>query len=258
MIKLVLLVILVVIALVYFLLPRRQTPKYYRKQKLLVIGNLEIERCDLDHYNVINDEFNRQLEWYEPIRETQHLEEIDIPEQYLYDENSQNVHDTLVVNASKNTYANLTKAVVDDEFFIEQFQSPHKETLLKIKNRNSFVGNLRKHEWDVVKDVWNDGYSKPNVREQYLKEIEDCIDVYGDLYCATGVVNRVLSAVHIDDPEKMPKTKDIFKVEILSRFSALMQDNPKETCKEIVIKEYSDLLTEDKLHEIIDEWYDHI
>lgn len=259
MIKLVLLLILAVFALLYFLLPqRRQAPKYYKKQKLLVIGNLEIERCDLDHYNVINDNFNRQRNWYEPVREIQHIEEIDIPEQYLYDEDSQNVHDTLVVNSSKNTYANLTKAVVDDEFFLEQFQSPHKETLLKIKERNSFIRNLGKHEWDIVKDVWNDGYSKPNVRAQYLKELEDCINTKDHLYCATGVVNRILSAVHIDEPEKMPKTKDIFKVEILSRFSALMQDNPKEICKEIVIKEYTDLLTEDKLNEIIDEWYEFI
>lgn len=231
-------------------------PKYSKKKRRLIIGNLEIERCDLDYYNILNTNFNIERQWYELPRTIQQVDDIDIPEQYLYDEDSQNVHDTLIVNSSKNTYNKLIKTVTDDDYFLDQFNEKYRAILVKIKERNSFVGNLGKHEWDVIKDVWSDSYTKPNVREQYLKDLEECLDEHDKLYCATGIVNRILSSTHIDEPEKMPKTKDIFKVEILNRFSVLIKTNSKERCREMIMNEYKDLLTEDKLKEIIDEWYD--
>ncbi len=232
--------------------------RYLKKRKILLRGNLEIEKCDLDYYNYINELYNKERRWYQFPRQTRHIETVEIPEQYLMTEDLQNVHDTLVVNSCQNTYKNIPKSIVDDNFFLEQFDDTHKDILLRIKDRNCFVTRMNKGEWEIVKDIWTDSSAKPLVRDQFIKDLDDCIDENGDLYCATGVVNRIISSSNIEEPEKMPKTKELFNIEIMNRFSVLTKDLTKEESKEQIIKEYKDVLTEEKLKEVIDEWYEFI
>ncbi len=248
------------IFIILFLINNRShvSCRYLKKKKILLMGNLEIEKCDLDYYNGANERYNEMRRWYESPRNERRLGDIHIPGQYLVHEDAQNVHDTLVVNSCQNIYKNIPKSIVNDHFFLEQFSDKHRDILERIRDRNSFVTRMNRGEWEVVKDVWTDSQAKPLVRDQYLKDLDDCLDEEGDLYCATGVVNRIISSSNIEEPEKMPKTKELYNQEIMNKFSLLMKESTKEEARKQINKEYEGILAEQKLNEIIDEWYEFV
>lgn len=275
--KLILLLVLIISLLVIAsLLVHNQKPKikFTRPKKLEIKLSkdkiLEVESCDIKHYNNINEEYNKRKKWYQNTRENNRLNVINqndieeiiiIPEQYYLPNNynSQNVHDTIVMNNIKIRVQTIPTSVSDDTFFINQFEDKHRVILDKIKQRNANLVSYNKTEYDIIKDVWNNSENQPLVRDQYLKDLEDCVDTNNNLYCPTGVVNRIISSTYITEPENMPKTKEILNNEILNKFSVSIANGySKEETKEKVILDYSGIYDSEKIENIIQEWYEFV
>jgi hypothetical protein len=79
------------------------------------------------------------------------------------------------------------------------------------------------------------------------------------LYCPTGVTSRLTSALHIDSPEKAPKTKDLLDQEIISTFGKHYNDIPdKALAREKTIDSYYSVYPRNMISDMIDKWIEHI
>lgn len=253
------LIVIFLVCVLFLIKKYKQTPKIYLKRnEILINDGLEIEKCDLNYYVDLNKEYNIRKKWYESSKKTIEYPEIQlyIPEQYIVKNDSQNIHDTAVMNCCKNIYKNTDKSYTDDYFFLDQFKDKHKNILEKIQKRDSYITNMKEREWIIVKNTWNS--ASPLAKKEFINNLEDCLEDGDNLYCPTGVVNRIVSSLYIENPESMPKTKEIFNTEILNRFSILMIENSKQRTRQIILEEYRNILDKDKLENIIDEWYEYI
>lgn len=188
---------------------------------------------------------------------------------------TQNVHDTLVNKYTKNAFSELPVLMYSDLNLIENIlkEAPKKdihvitEVLNKIKDRNSNITNLgSNNEIEILDRVWQHSKTNENIKNELFNQIKDSYE-NGYTVCPTGFVNRIVSCIHVENPELLPKTKDIVKREMLNTATFIMnqiQDlNLPDTVfrsklMEKLEKDYSGIMTSDEIAEEIKEWIDYI
>lgn len=188
---------------------------------------------------------------------------------------TQNVHDTLVNKYTKNAFSELPGLMYKDPNLIENIlkEVPKKdfdvitEVLNKIKDRNSNITNLgSNNELEVLDRVWQHSKTNENIKNELFNQIKDSYE-NGYTVCPTGFVNRIVSCIHVESPNLMPKTKDIVKQEMLNTASFIMNQiqelNLPETdfrskLMEKLEKDYSGIMTSDEIAEEIKDWIDYV
>jgi len=214
------------------------------------------------------------------------------------DTNSQNVHDIAVQDTTKRLFNDSGPGVLDALFnpnaaldvpveiieFAQRSDFPkHKINdvrfvVAEIYKRDAPVSNVGKKESEVLSQVWQGG--NPNVRRQVLNELLDCKkqdpwDEAPTIYCPTGVVTRIVAASAIENPEKMAKTKEVLRQEMLETaakvradlerdpaFSALapleQSAKLKETLSDTYDRAYDGVVSKDVVRGEMNEWIDAI
>lgn len=187
-------------------------------------------------------------------------------------DDTQSVHDTIIQNQIKQEYNNhvLDGGSNGHDGTLEEIikYNPEKSNdisaiIQQIQVRNSNVYNIKDDEINVLKKVWSNG--NDNVKAQVIKELLDCKQERGGIYCPTGVVTRIIQSNFIENPENMPKTPNMFKKEMLNKASILKDKNPDmsdESFTTLLLNEYKsdykDILTEPEIKTITDEWINYI
>jgi hypothetical protein len=254
--------------------------KFHRKElcikkrdRTIFVNDVEVEYSDMQHYidtkknfedrrNIINNITEPAVD----IVQNDLKEEVPDIINYHVAEDTQNVHDNAVQKNLKKTYESVLKTQqplqsCKEEIinFITDEATSDKvlDIIEKIEKRNAFVTNLDSNEEDVLKNVWFSGNN--NVKTQLINEILDCVDSGDMLYCPTGVTSRLSSALHIESPEKAPKTKEILNQEIMTTFGKHYTDtSSKSLAKERTIDDYYSVYPREMIQESIEKWIDHI
>lgn len=208
----------------------------------------------------------------------------------LINMDTQNVHDTTIQKITKNKYTDLktnphpngqgafVKYSLDSYINNSDLSNKKKQTLLKtiekIKNRNSNLTNFDGDtEFNILINTWNN--SNNTVKDQILNELLDCTGThFGDnLYCPTGVATRIVNASFIENPESMPKTKEMINEEMMNSASAIrtqLEQTPeyqqlsdteannklKNTILEKYNSDYKDIFTKDQITDMTKDWID--
>lgn len=186
---------------------------------------------------------------------------IEIDNTLLHDLNggSQNVHDTFVQESIKKAQKNIYPG---SENYINEIQEAFKDdkinnVLKKIQRRDAYISNVNKTETGIIRDTWSIVKNDENLKEEFKNQLLDCID--GNLVCGTGVVTRITSSLFINNPQEMPKTKEMINQEILGKFSKLYTgDEDKQVIKQQILNDYTEESMKKKVNNLIDEWIDHV
>lgn len=174
---------------------------------------------------------------------------------------SQNVHDTFVQESIKKAQKNIQYG---SENYINEIQETFKDdginnVLKKIQRRDAYISNVDKTETSIIRDVWSFVKNDENLKEEFKNQLLDCADKDGNLVCGTGVVTRITSSLFINDPEKMPKTKEMINREILDKFSKLYTGTEdKQIIKQQILNDYTEESMKKKVNDLIDEWIEHV
>lgn len=248
-------------------------------------GEQEIELSDIKYYNDINSEYNRRCKWYEKIssnlipqpdievvNENIETSAIEIPYNLLNHIDDQNVHDTFVQKDINNIYDRLNNkksysvasTYNNIDITLKEINEYANDTqieniILKIKERNSFISNLNANEIDILNNIWNKAkhHKNDNIKRDLILQLKDCkSDKYDNLYCPTGVTSRIISSLSIENPEEMPKDKNMINQEVLYKFNKLYKKNTnKAEVKNEILKDYN---SDEKISKMIDEWIDFV
>jgi hypothetical protein len=194
---------------------------------------------------------------------------------------TQNVHDTNIQKQLKSRYKDLSvdnqnilfneNDIISHAFNSKKDISTLSNIIQEIKNRNSSVTNFNSdNEYTVLKNTWMSG--NDNVKDQIINNLLDC-EEDEILVCPTGTTSRIIESTYIDNPEDMPKTKDMFMTEMLSKaslirntlessISHLDEYEQSEILKRNIIKsyntDYKDILSEDQINNFTKDWIDSI
>lgn len=245
--------------------------KISKKDRKVLVDDVEVEYSDLQHYINTRKEFENRKSIVDLIIDPTIIIEnnqigVEIPEIINHHINTdvQNVHDNTIQKNIKGAYSDIlqTQQNFDKEEILGYVKDEVKrekisEILDIIIKRNSYVTNLNSNETDVIKNVWFNG--NENVKNQAILEILDCVDENGVLYCPTGVTSRIASALYINNPDKFPKTKEILNQEVMTTFGKHFREIPdKELAKEKTINDYYKVYDRDTILSLIDEWIDYV
>jgi hypothetical protein len=194
---------------------------------------------------------------------------------------TQNVHDTYVQKQLKSTYKTVKNDAgcnyFDEKDILNHASNLKKDTknlgniIKQIKDRNSSVTNFDSdNEYTILKNTWMSG--NENVKEQIINNLLDC-EEDKILVCPTGTTSRIIESTYIDNPENMPKTKDMFTTEMLSKASLIrntldssishLTDEEQSTIlKRNIIKsyknDYKNILSDNQINDFTKDWIDFI
>lgn len=191
---------------------------------------------------------------------------------------SQNVHDTCVQNTVKQRYLDISKTAknsTENPDYIERIQEYAKsmgkdvsDVIKRIQDRNASLYNFDgQKEMDVLTNTWITA-EDDNVKHQIINELGECRNSYGTIYCPTGVATRIVNATFINDPDKIPKTKEILHTEMMN--IAVDLRNKQETegtydderfkkdLLEKYKKDYEGILTNDKIDDMTKDWLEFL
>lgn len=170
----------------------------------------------------------------------------------------------------KNTFEENNIIVIDDvlQYSKNNFKKDYtttKKIIEDICHRNSPIINLDGiAEKELLIKTWLKCDNK-NKKDQFILELNDCLEKNGSIVCPTGVTTRILSSLYIEEPEKYPVTKGILKQEMLQKASMLRSSNPDEDIDEFKIKllekyneDYKDILTPEDIINETKEWLDYL
>lgn len=238
------------------------------KKKNNKINNEQYIYLNVNRNNVLDDIYNYELD--------DENTEILLPH-YLTDD-KQNIHDSFVQKQSKNGYDNLEKnknmniSVLKNEIkkYIENnkvFCEIKKQKILniidKIYSRNNNISNYSDTEYSILCNVWNN--DNDLVKLQLLKQLDECLDEFGNLYCPTGVSTRIIESLYIENPENYPKPKEIINQEILHKSSILRKKYPDLSTNEFkmiliesLYSDYNQIMSKEDISKNISEWIEYI
>ena len=207
-------------------------------------------------------------------------------------EGSQSVHDTAVQNTTKTLFKALNaddgadcEAHADgshadgshaDEtpvavlYFAAKSDMPPSQVadvrfvLSQLAERDASIYNLDgKTEMQVLDTIWQSGNEL--VRRQLLNELVDCKKDEGEIYCPTGVVTRLMNATAIEAPEKMARTTDTLRTEMMNiaikvrdENAGASEDRLKELLTATYKKTYDGVVSHELVQKELDTWLEHI
>lgn len=241
--------------------------KVRKHLKFITVDEKPIEYSDMNHYintrllyerkrNVLEEIIRPDLEFDTDIEQVPDIIE------YHLNEDTQNVHDTAIQKNIKTVFEKTSMMIHNYKNTVEEIldysnDEKVKDILDKIDQRNAYITNLKCNENDVVERVW--ASSDDNIKSQMINEILDCVDKNGHLYCPTGVVTRISSAIHINNPEMAPKPKQLLNQEVMQKFGHYYKEiNDKVLAREKTINDYYSIYPKETISEMIDEWIDHV
>lgn len=208
-------------------------------------------------------------------------------EQPLMYQDTQNVHDTTIQHQLKKTYQTIpknSKTLFNEQEIIHQTELLGKDvetikTVLEtIKERNNKVVNFGDNEMTVLANTWKAG--DDNIKEQIINNLIDCAKDHPlntSVVCPTGVTSRIVESMYINDPETTPRTKDMYKEEMLNKASLVrnqleqtteydkltddqqslsLQKHIMDTLKQDYIDTH--ILNSHQLSEFTKDWIEHV
>lgn len=188
---------------------------------------------------------------------------------------SQNVHDTCVQNTVKNKYSEISKQCGKVQDCVDEIREyavsvgkDVTDVIKRIQDRNASLYNFEgQKEMDVLQKTWKTA-EDDNVKHQIVNELGDCRNSYGTIYCPTGVATRIVNATFINDPEKIPKTKEVIHTEMMNIAANLRntqevdgtydEERFKKDLLEKYKKDYEGILTHDKIDDMTKDWIGEI
>lgn len=200
---------------------------------------------------------------------------------------TQNVHDNSIQKQLKKRY---TDHVVDNPELVfseheivreAKRQNKDTKTLIKVlktmKKRNANLMNYNgDSEMTILENTWKAG--DDNVKEQIINNLIECHEhniIGQQVVCPTGVASRIVESTYINDPENTPRTKDMYREEMLSKASQIrfqLEQNPEYNAKSdqeqteqlksklltTYQQDYKNILTHHDIHDLTKDWIDYI
>ena len=210
---------------------------------------------------------------------------IDQPTVEINQVDTQNVHDATVNKYIRNIFSNFgvqnDNAQVINEIkgsmshLSNEKKQKINQVLNKIQLRNANISNLGDiHELAVLNTVWQNAKTNNNIKDMMFQQLVDSIE-NDNVVCPTGIVNRLTTALAVETPEILPKTKsqlneEIFNKAILVRheletdenYNELDEPSQKAEFKNTLVNrlenDYTGILTKDEINENIKDWIDYI
>ncbi len=207
----------------------------------------------------------------------------------IYDPEAQNVHDSEVGRGVRKIFSDHTllkhgefdvNILIDDIIDYSAGKNAIDRgkiitVLDKVKQRNATITNVNNAtELELLSTVWKAATQNPNIKDMLLTQIADTFENSGVL-CPTGFVNRISTALVVDNPERFPKTKELYNAEIMQIASNLRNELELDTAysskddveKSIEFKaklltrlekDYDGILTVEEIQALIASWIDLI
>ncbi len=198
--------------------------------------------------------------------------DFDEGEVFVYNPDSQNVHDTIVQRSVRSKYKEIESTNTNGDAItaIKGMSFPAKSrrkimaVLNTIGSRNTSVINLdNKTENQILNQVWSQVKGTNREKELFI-QLEDCYE-HGKTVCTTGVATRLISVLYLDDPENFPRTKGTLRQEMLSKAATLRNQHPDEDDNEFkkrlistFEKDYAGILTSEEVQIEVSDWIDHV
>lgn len=193
----------------------------------------------------------------------------------------QNVHESFVNKYIRKIYDNCTKVkytsnVIDEIKNVSGNNERINKVLNELNKRNANITNLGDtSELDVLSSIWNAAKSNDNIKDMFLIQLSDSINEHGDIVCPTGVVNRLSTALIVENPESFPKTKAMINDEILQTASNIRNELEKNIdynelndesqniefkakLIEKITSDYQGIIDVPELQKIVEPWIDSI
>jgi hypothetical protein len=247
---------------------------YYRNIKLPEYEPRKLSLYEIDKLNetIVSDNTNDIPDDNAPIN--QHIL-THINNQITYD--SQNVHDSFVQKDSSKLYLSSNtpsnKDFVNESVssFIDRTVSIGKEEKLsktntilqEIKSRNATLTNFDNNtETEILNNTWEKSISD-NQKNSFIDALFDSVE-NNILLCPTGLCTRIISNLHIENPENMPKSKYLYNQEILHKASIMRNDSPDASIEDfkqsLITQSLTDYphLTHENISDIINPWINEI
>lgn len=184
-------------------------------------------------YNIVNDMIADDLRNYERDQQEANTPTPILNRVLETGVDTQNVHDIGVNRYIRNifrdipiiydSYGNVVKEI--KEYIKNHDMENEKYTniefvLDKISKRNSTIHNLNGRELDILATIWDKAKSNDNIRDMLFTQILDTKKSDCDyIYCPTGFVNRISTALVVETPELYPKTNDAINSEMMQTAS---------------------------------------
>lgn len=256
------------------------------------------EPADIDYYNNTNVPLNNldQMQFNNvgeignyDLNEIDHdnLNELGInePTVEINRVDTQNVHDATVNKYIRNIFSNFgvqnenVQIINEIKGSMQHLSNEKKQkinqVLNKIQLRNANISNLGNiHELAVLNTVWQNAKTNKNIKDMMFQQLVDSIE-NDNVVCPTGIVNRLTTALAVETPEILPKTKSQLNEEIFNKashirdqletnddYNELDETSQKAEFKNTLVNtlenDYNGILTKNDIHENIKDWIDYI
>lgn len=240
-------------------------PSLFQKEQ-----DLLFERDDIKYYRETPLPLHQQINFINNINEYDLTEEP--PRVEIADTDKQNVHERHVNKYIRKIFNQVNTDENDLDFkqiIRDAPQGKQQEIaniLQEIKKRNAVITNLdNSNELSVLSSVWDKAKNNENIKDMMYQQLLDSKE-NGNIVCPTGVVNRLVSSLVVEDPSSFPKTKEMISNEILQKASKLMMDigeinnhcQFKEKLIQELEKDYAGILTKNEILDFIEPWIDSI
>lgn len=240
-------------------------PSLFQKEQ-----DLLFEREDIKYYRETPLPLHQQINFINDINEYDLTE---TPRVEIADADRQNVHERHVNKYIRKIFSGMgvdenhstLKEIIRDA--PEDKKEEIANILHEIEKRNANITNLdNANELSVLSSVWEKAKGNENIKDMMYQQILDARE-NGNVVCPTGVANRLVSSLAVEDPSLFPKTKEMITQEILQKASKLMVDDESENCHKDQFKEklvtelerdYAGILTNAEILEFIEPWIDSI
>jgi hypothetical protein len=208
--------------------------------------------------------------------------DIDIDNLIQYD--TQNVHDTSIQRQLCSTFNDVSNSSIGDVKLDDILHFAHtlnksptqleqlSRVLKVIYSRNSRVTNFDNTEVGILSRTWNTPGN--GIRQQIINNLVDCFE-NNDVVCPTGTTSRIVESLYINEPSKIPTTSNLYKEEMLSKASIVLQElqntqefnNLSEQEQKIAFKtkllnvythDYNGILDSQQITLVVQDWIDYI
>jgi hypothetical protein len=127
----------------------------------------------------------------------------------------QNVHDTHVNDISANIYKKLNTPTLQEinNGMIDMYNEFRLNAkiikvldLIQQRNRDgNKISKIQKSELECLVAVWLKVKNNNDKKQYFIQMLEECLVDRNHIYCQIGVVNRLVTALVIDNPDAIPK-----------------------------------------------------
>lgn len=261
--------------------------KIYKNKKVPFLYNknikteFQLDNSDIEYYNVPK---------HQNTIKTTNLNNFAFDNDVALDPDSQNVHESSVQrtlmkqyntfsnNQTKNSKKDLITQIkkhIDDSNQDSDKKDICYRVLDQIQNRDASLTNFDGHtEVQILQKTWEAG--DENVKEYLIQQLLDSSN--GDsIYCPTGVASRIVNASFVNEPEKMPKTKELIHEEMMQTaanlrseleqdavYTELNDTEQQEKLKEAILIKYKEdytdtgILNETEVDDMTKDWIEYI